>query len=63
MRWLHLRVCLTCGRIGCCDDSPGRHASQHARADAHPLIRSIAPGEDWVWCFVDETAFVLRFDD
>jgi uncharacterized UBP type Zn finger protein len=61
-RWLHLRICLTCGKIGCCDDSPNRHASKHARGDHHPLIRSIEPDEEWVWCFEDETAFVLRFD-
>jgi uncharacterized UBP type Zn finger protein len=61
-RWMHLRVCLTCGKVGCCDDSPNRHASAHARGDHHPLIRSIEPDEEWVWCFEDETAFVLRFD-
>jgi uncharacterized UBP type Zn finger protein len=54
--WCHLRICLTCGHVGCCDDSPNRHASAHAAATEHPLIRSIQPGEDWSWCFVDETA-------
>ena len=54
--WCHLRICLTCGHVGCCDDSPNRHASAHAAATQHPLIRSIQPGEDWSWCFVDETA-------
>jgi uncharacterized UBP type Zn finger protein len=54
--WLHLRICLTCGHIGCCDDSPGRHASAHARQSDHVLIRSLEPGEDWVWCFADEVA-------
>jgi uncharacterized UBP type Zn finger protein len=53
-RWLHLRICLECGHVGCCDDSPGRHASAHAAATDHPIIRSIEPGEDWYWCFVDE---------
>jgi hypothetical protein len=53
-RWLHLRICLECGHVGCCDDSPGRHASAHAAATEHPIIRSIEPGEDWSWCFVDE---------
>ncbi len=54
--WLHLRLCLSCGHVGCCDDSPARHATAHARTTGHPLIRSIEPGEDWSWCFVDETA-------
>jgi uncharacterized UBP type Zn finger protein len=53
-RWFHLRLCLECGHVGCCDDSPGRHASAHAAATDHPIIRSIEPGEDWSWCFVDE---------
>jgi uncharacterized UBP type Zn finger protein len=55
--WLHLRICLECGHVGCCDDSPGRHASAHAGATTHPIIRSVEPGEDWSWCFPDETAF------
>jgi uncharacterized UBP type Zn finger protein len=54
--WLHLRICLSCGHVGCCDDSPARHASAHARDNAHHLIRSLEPGEDWVWCFADEVA-------
>jgi uncharacterized UBP type Zn finger protein len=54
--WLHLRICLTCGHVGCCDDSPGRHATAHAGSSGHPLIRSLEPGEDWVWCFADELA-------
>jgi uncharacterized UBP type Zn finger protein len=53
-RWLHLRICLECGHVGCCDDSPGRHATAHAAATDHPIIRSLEPGEDWSWCFVDE---------
>jgi uncharacterized UBP type Zn finger protein len=57
--WLHLRMCMTCGRIGCCDSSPGRHARAHALADSHPIIRSAEPGEDWSYCFVDDLAFVL----
>jgi uncharacterized UBP type Zn finger protein len=52
--WVHLRMCLTCGLVGCCDSSPNRHASAHGRESAHPLIRSIEPGEDWRWCFIDE---------
>ena len=57
--WVHLRICLSCGRVGCCDSSPNRHASRHAADDGHPLIRSLEPGEDWSWCFVDEVGLVL----
>ena len=53
-RWLHLRICLECGKVGCCDSSPNRHASKHARSAEHPIIRSLEPGEDWSWCFVDQ---------
>jgi hypothetical protein len=63
MQWVHLRMCQTCGRIGCCDSSPGRHASAHARAAEHPVLRSAQPGEDWSWCVVDEVAFVVRTED
>ena len=59
-RWVHLRTCMTCGHIGCCDSSPGRHASKHAAAREHPIMRSAEPGEDWCWCTIDEVAFVLR---
>jgi uncharacterized UBP type Zn finger protein len=58
-KWLHLRICLTCGHVGCCDDSPNRHATAHHHSTSHPIIRSIEPGEDWSWCYVDEIAFVL----
>jgi uncharacterized UBP type Zn finger protein len=58
-RWLHLRMCMECGKIGCCDDSPNRHASKHAHEAAHPIIKSAEPGEDWSWCFIDNVAFVL----
>ncbi len=57
--WLHLRVCRTCGKIGCCDSSPNRHASRHAAEDSHPIFSSIEPGEDWSWCAVDEVMFVI----
>ena len=60
--WVHLRQCLTCGKIGCCDNSPNRHATAHFHEEGHPLIRSAQPGEDWSWCYLDEKAFVLRFD-
>jgi hypothetical protein len=59
-RWLHLRMCQTCGKVGCCDSSPGRHASRHALEAAHAIARSVEPGEDWSWCYVDELMFALR---
>jgi uncharacterized UBP type Zn finger protein len=52
--WVHLRLCLACGHVGCCDDSPNRHATRHARTTRHPVIKSFEPGEDWAWCFPDE---------
>jgi uncharacterized UBP type Zn finger protein len=57
--WLHLRICLECGHVGCCDDSPGQHATKHFRLSGHPVIRSLEPGEDWSWCFIDEVAMML----
>jgi len=53
--WLHLRMCLKCGHVGCCDSSAGKHATAHFRASGHPIIRSIEPGESWKWCYVDKT--------
>ena len=61
-RWVHLRMCETCGKIGCCDSSPNKHASRHAKSDHHPILRSIEPGEDWSWCVEDEVGFVVRPD-
>jgi uncharacterized UBP type Zn finger protein len=58
-KWLHLRICLTCGHVGCCDSSPDRHATAHAQTTSHPIIRSLEPGEDWSWCYVDEVAFLV----
>jgi hypothetical protein len=55
--WVHLRLCMTCGHVGCCDNSPGRHATHHFRTIGHPIIRSFEPGEDWWWCYVDDLAF------
>ena len=52
--WLHLRLCRACGHVGCCDDSPERHATAHNHATSHPIIRSLEPGEEWSWCYVDE---------
>ena len=53
-RWVHLRLCLTCGHVGCCDSSPGQHATAHWRATGHRVMQSFEPGEDWAWCYVDE---------
>jgi hypothetical protein len=58
--WVHLRMCQSCGHIGCCDSSPSKHASAHARDSSHPIARSAEPGEDWSWCYVDEVAFVVQ---
>ena len=58
-RWVHLRMCQTCGRIGCCDSSPNRHATGHHRETGHPLVRSFEPGEDWFYCYPDELLFLL----
>ncbi len=58
-RWVHLRMCRSCGHVGCCDSSPSKHASAHFAAEGHPLISSFEPGEDWWWCFVDATAFTV----
>jgi uncharacterized UBP type Zn finger protein len=55
--WVHLRLCLVCGHVGCCDESPNRHASAHFHATQHPIVRSFEPGEDWGWCFVDQAFF------
>jgi len=56
--WVHLRLCLTCGHVGCCDSSPNRHATMHFGGTGHPLVRSLEPGEDWMWCYVDEVGLV-----
>lgn len=53
-RWVHLRLCLECGHVGCCDSSKNKHATKHYRGTRHPLIRSIERGETWIWCYVDE---------
>ena len=59
--WCHLRICLTCGHVGCCDSSPNKHATAHARSTGHPIVRSVQPGEDWAWCYQDELG--LRIPD
>ena len=52
--WVHLRLCLSCGHVGCCDSSPGRHATRHAHTTEHPVAASFEPGERWAWCYVDQ---------
>ena len=56
--WVHLRLCQSCGHVGCCDSSPNRHASAHFRTTGHPLVSSFEPGEDWMWCYVDEVGLM-----
>ena len=58
--WVHLRICQECGHVGCCDNSPGRHATAHFRVAGHPVIRSYEPGEDWYWCYLDQLLFELE---
>jgi uncharacterized UBP type Zn finger protein len=53
-RWVHLRLCETCGHVGCCDNSPNRHATKHFHATEHPIIKSFEPGEEWGYCYVDD---------
>jgi len=55
--WVHLRLCLTCGHVGCCDESPNRHATKHFHATQHPIIRSFEPDDDWGYCYVDDVGF------
>jgi uncharacterized UBP type Zn finger protein len=52
--WVHLRICRICGHVGCCDQSKNRHATRHYHETGHPIIQSFQPGEDWLWCYVDE---------
>lgn len=52
--WVHLRECMTCGHIGCCDSSPNQHATKHFGQTRHPIIKSFEPGENWLWCYEDE---------
>jgi hypothetical protein len=56
-QWVHLRTCMTCGHVGCCDSSPNRHATAHFQSEHHPLVRSYEPGENWWWCFEDQVSF------
>lgn len=53
--WVHLRICMICGHVGCCDNSKNKHATAHFKTSQHPIIKSIEMGEDWAWCYIDET--------
>ena len=53
--WVHLRICMVCGHVGCCDNSKNKHATRHFKSSGHPIIKSIEPGEDWAWCYPDDT--------
>lgn len=55
--WVHLRICLTCGHVGCCDSSPNKHATQHFHVTQHPIVKSFQPDEVWGWCYVDQVFF------
>ena len=57
--WVHLRKCMTCGHIGCCDSSPNRHATAHFHATTHPIVQSFEPGEEWGWCYADQVEVQL----
>jgi Zn-finger in ubiquitin-hydrolases and other protein len=61
-RWVHLRICRTCGHVGCCDDSKNKHATKHFKATQHPIIEGYDPPEGWGWCFVDEASLDLTRD-
>ncbi len=61
-RWVHLRICRVCGHVGCCDQSPNRHATKHFRATGHPVIEGYDPPEGWGWCFIDEVFLDLGDD-
>jgi hypothetical protein len=58
-RWVHLRVCMICGQVGCCDNSKNRHARAHFGSSGHALIQSYEPGEEWWWCYLDELVFLV----
>ncbi|HEX6946483.1 MAG TPA: UBP-type zinc finger domain-containing protein [Acidimicrobiia bacterium] len=58
--WVHLRICMTCGHVGCCNASPGKHASAHHEEAGHPVVRSFEPGEDWWWCYPESLFFFVE---
>jgi uncharacterized UBP type Zn finger protein len=58
-RWIHLRMCMTCGHVGCCNDSKNKHASKHFQATGHPIVKPLEEGQDWLWCYADEVMLPL----
>jgi uncharacterized UBP type Zn finger protein len=56
--WVHLRECLACRHVGCCDSSLNKHATKHFHSTEHPLVQVFEPGEDWIWCYVDEVVIM-----
>ena len=56
-RWVHLRMCESCGHVGCCDNSPNRHATKHYNATQHPIVKSVEPGEEWGYCYPDDVLY------
>jgi uncharacterized UBP type Zn finger protein len=59
-RWIHLRLCMLCGHVGCCNDSKNKHASKHYQATGHPIAKPLEEGEEWLWCYADEVMLPLR---
>jgi uncharacterized UBP type Zn finger protein len=59
-KWVHLRLCLSCGHVGCCDSSVNKHATKHFRASGHPIMASLEPGENWSWCYADDRFVPLK---
>ena len=57
--WVHLRLCLSCGHVGCCDSSKNKHATKHFHSSQHPVIKSLEPGENWRWCYIDEVGMLI----
>ncbi len=57
--WVHLRICMPCGHVGCCDNSLGKHATKHHHGTGHPIIKSFEPGEDWFYCYPDDLVFEI----
>jgi hypothetical protein len=58
--WVHLRLCMTCGHVGCCDSSPNKHATAHFHTSGDPIVQSYEPGEDWWWCYIDQVGFEIE---
>jgi len=55
--WVQLRLCMICGHVGCCDSSKNKHATKHSHSQKHPIIKTLEPGENWCWCYIDELEF------